>query len=143
MITVQEASKLLNVSPDTIRRWEKKKLIKGTRSSQGYRLFDPEELKRVQNKYSNSDSGVLLKVLKAKKTNYTVMELFSGCGGMALGFENAGLKSKRYDSNSTEPPRSQFAVNYLLNVGLCLGNGNIWEKSKEKSQNREFYVVEC
>ena len=34
------------------------------------------------------------KVLKSKKTKFNVIELFSGCGGMALGFENAGLRTK-------------------------------------------------
>lgn len=34
------------------------------------------------------------KILKAKQTNYTAVELFSGCGGMALGLEHAGFQTK-------------------------------------------------
>jgi DNA (cytosine-5)-methyltransferase 1 len=54
-LTVSQASEALSVSIDTIRRWEKKGLLKGERSQ--------------------------------------VVELFAGAGGLALGLENAGLKS--------------------------------------------------
>ncbi|MFM2315603.1 MAG: (cytosine-5-)-methyltransferase [Cyanobacteriota bacterium] len=50
-VTVQEAAQILDISPDTIRRWEKKKLIRAKRSENNYRLFDLEELWRIQNKY--------------------------------------------------------------------------------------------
>lgn len=93
-VTVQEAARILDVSPDTIRRWEKKKLIRAKRSEHNYRLFDLEELWRIQNKYLENATTVEFQVLKSKKTKFNCLELFSGCGGMALGFENAGLKTK-------------------------------------------------
>ncbi|MEC4891843.1 MAG: DNA (cytosine-5-)-methyltransferase [Oscillatoria sp. PMC 1051.18] len=35
------------------------------------------------------------KILKSeRKTNFNVIELFAGCGGMALGLENAGVQTK-------------------------------------------------
>ena len=34
------------------------------------------------------------KINKSNKTNYKAIELFSGCGGMALGFKNAGINSE-------------------------------------------------
>jgi len=82
------------VSPDTIRRWEKKGLIKSDRSDMNYRIFKLEELQRLYDKYSGKTNGAKYKVLRSKKTSYNVIELFSGCGGMALGFENAGLKAE-------------------------------------------------
>lgn len=93
-ITILEAARILGVSPDTIRRWEKKKLIRSTRSKKNYRLFDLKELQRIQNKYLGLGNKVEFKVLKSEKTKFTVIELFSGCGGMALGFENAGLNTE-------------------------------------------------
>ena len=44
-LTVTEVSKKLNVSVDTIRRWDKKGLIKSTRSEHNYRLFEIEDYK--------------------------------------------------------------------------------------------------
>lgn len=91
-LSVSEASRKLNISVDTIRRWEKKGLIRATRSDKNYRLFSVNELKRIQNKYQGNDSNKSFKVLKSnKKTSYTSIELFAGCGGTALGFENAGV----------------------------------------------------
>ena len=93
-VTVQEAAEILNVSPDTIRRWDKKKLLKSRRSEHNYRLFDLEELKRIQYKYQGKASDIEFRILKSRPTKFTVIELFSGCGGLALGLRNAGFKTK-------------------------------------------------
>lgn len=94
LMTIQEASKILEVSPDTIRRWEKKGLVQVQRSKQNHRLFNMNELVRLQNKYLGCGSSAEFKVLKAEPTDITAIELFSGCGGTALGFENAGFQTK-------------------------------------------------
>jgi DNA (cytosine-5)-methyltransferase 1 len=91
-ISIADASEKLDVSLDTIRRWEKKGLIKAHRATNGHRYFDKKELDRLLAK--NSGSGdVGYKVLKVKKKSaYSVVELFAGAGGLALGMENAGLE---------------------------------------------------
>jgi DNA (cytosine-5)-methyltransferase 1 len=94
LATIHEASKVLRVSLDTIRRWEKKGLIQARRSKQNHRLFSMDELLRIQNKYLGHGVSAEFKVLKSEKTGITAIELFSGCGGMALGFENAGFSTK-------------------------------------------------
>ncbi len=95
MITVHEAAKQLQLSPDTIRRWEKKGLIRAQRSEQNHRLFDLDELQRIQAKYlGDTSEEVPWRVLKSPPTRYKVIELFAGAGGMAAGFENAGLQDE-------------------------------------------------
>lgn len=93
LLTVSDAAKQLNVSPDTIRRWEKKGLIRGIRSEHNYRLFSLNELKRIYNKTQGTSQENNYKILKTKKkTKYTCIELFAGTGGTALGLEHAGLQ---------------------------------------------------
>ena len=91
-LTVHAAALLIGVSPDTIRRWHKKGLIKAKLGSSGERLFSTEEISRVIAKSSSSDNP--WKVLKASKSKLTSIELFAGAGGLALGMHNAGIQSK-------------------------------------------------
>ncbi len=97
---VHEAAQILEVSDDTIRRWEKKGLIKSRRSRHNHRLFSIEELERIKNK--TSSGGRAFKVLKDATTPHTVIELFSGAGGMALGLENAGLQTQLLVENNKD-----------------------------------------
>jgi DNA (cytosine-5)-methyltransferase 1 len=94
LITVSDAALSLNVSVDTIRRWEKKGLIKARRDSKNYRLFDIQELQRAHDKYVSGDSGInRYNILKTpNKTEFSSIELFAGAGGLALGLENAGFR---------------------------------------------------
>ncbi len=92
LITVNETAEKLGISSDTVRRWEKKGLIKGIRSKNNYRLFNLSEVQRIHNKVFGDSAINNYKILKSpKKSKYTVIELFAGTGGTALGLENAGL----------------------------------------------------
>lgn len=105
MLTISDAAQQLDVSLDTIRRWEKKGLIKSTRSEKNYRLFNIDEIHRIHSKVTGSgNAGSNYKILTSKKrTFYTAIDLFAGAGGTALGLENAGLNHvylNEYDKNA-------------------------------------------
>jgi DNA (cytosine-5)-methyltransferase 1 len=105
-LTVQDAAKTLGVSSDTIRRWEKKGLIKALRSGNNYRLFKLEELQRINQKINGLHDSNAYKILKADRlSKYNSIELFAGAGGTALGLENAGFRHvllNEIDKNSVK-----------------------------------------
>lgn len=91
--TVSDVANMIGVSIDTIRRWEKKGLIKAKRSNKNYRVFNIDEIERIHNKVNGIHTSNNYKILKEKNASiYTVIELFAGAGGTALGMENAGLR---------------------------------------------------
>lgn len=92
LLTVADAADRVGVSPDTIRRWEKKGLVKATRSEHGYRLFDIEELDDIKSKYDGRSHGDRYTILHADNSGLTSIDLFAGAGGTALGLENAGIR---------------------------------------------------
>lgn len=105
-ITISDAASQIGVSSDTIRRWDKKGLIKVQRSEFNYRVFNIDEIKRIHSKVSGGSSVNNYKILKwNKKSKYTTVELFAGAGGTAIGFENAGLQHillNEWDKNAVE-----------------------------------------
>lgn len=92
MFTISEAADKVGVSVDTIRRWDKKGLIKATRSEYNHRLFNIDEIQRIHNKLSGKHEGNNYKILKSDSlSQFTAIDLFAGAGGTALGLENAGI----------------------------------------------------
>ncbi|EEZ95938.1 DNA (cytosine-5-)-methyltransferase [Legionella longbeachae] len=91
-VSISDAANVLDASVDTIRRWEKKGLIKAHRSEVGHRLFQITELQRLKAKLFGEGPEHGYQILKSSsKTKFKVVELFAGAGGLALGFHNAGL----------------------------------------------------
>jgi DNA (cytosine-5)-methyltransferase 1 len=94
-ITLAEASIAFEVSYDTIRRWEKKGLIKAKRDKMGHRQFSRSEIERLQSKLSGQSTSQYGLLNSQTPSPYSVIELFAGAGGLALGFSNAGLITKK------------------------------------------------
>lgn len=92
-LNAAEAARALDVSVDTIRRWDKLGLIKSMRDGKNRRLFARSELERVQRKM-NGDCECHYSVLKSQDhfKSATCIDLFAGAGGTALGFHNAGFE---------------------------------------------------
>ncbi len=91
-LSVHEVSNKLGVSIDTIRRWEKRGLIKATRSDKNHRMFNDEEILNLLQKLNDKSESDFAVLKNKKKSKYTAIELFAGAGGTALGFENSGIQ---------------------------------------------------
>jgi DNA (cytosine-5)-methyltransferase 1 len=93
-LSIGEVSHLLELSVDTIRRWEKKGLIKGHRNDRGQRMFSLDQIKHLKQRIIEKQKGDFKVLENQTPSGYSIIELFAGAGGLALGLENAGLKSK-------------------------------------------------
>ncbi|EFH7120577.1 DNA (cytosine-5-)-methyltransferase [Escherichia coli] len=91
--SLSEVADILGVSKETLRRWDTAgKLVSQRNDENNYRFYKKEQLKNFEQaqflfKSQWSDET------KISNNVYTVLELFAGAGGMALGLEKAGLKS--------------------------------------------------
>lgn len=92
-VSVTAAAQALGVSADTIRRWNKLGLIKANRDKNGKRIFNLDEIERLQQKLNGSGDNTKYEVLLSDQffDEATCIDLFAGAGGTALGFHNAGL----------------------------------------------------
>jgi len=92
--SISEAAEMLSVSKQTLRRWDESGKLKSHRMPNKYRAYSPESLSAY------IDVGEELSVREtAEDYNtaikpFSVLELFAGAGGLALGLEKAGLSCK-------------------------------------------------
>lgn len=92
-LTLAEASKLIGKSKETLRRWDREGRLSAVREPMSnYRVYKKSQLLTLFSDFV--PAGV-----KKTKSNfieplkeYSVLELFAGAGGLAVGMEKAGLK---------------------------------------------------
>ncbi|MDR0308807.1 MAG: DNA (cytosine-5-)-methyltransferase [Coriobacteriales bacterium] len=122
---ISEAASILGVSVDTIRRWEKMGLIKASRDTNSHRVFNIDELKRLQQKVSGHHEKNNYRVLVSKE-RYAVscIDLFAGAGGTALGFHNAGIEHSllaEINRDASETLRANSKT-FGFNWNVCEGD---------------------
>jgi DNA (cytosine-5)-methyltransferase 1 len=92
-LSLSETAELLGKSKETLRRWDNKGILSAVREPvSNYRVYRKTDVQTL--------FGSLFDAVKVDETSnyvapnkqYTVLELFAGAGGLAVGLENAGLK---------------------------------------------------
>jgi DNA (cytosine-5)-methyltransferase 1 len=92
--SVAQVADILGVSKETLKKWDKNgKLVALSHPENGNRLYHRSQLegfKEAQLLFNSSwEEELLIKPIQEFKT----IELFAGCGGLAIGMEKAGFVS--------------------------------------------------
>lgn len=90
--SLSEVADLLGKSKETLRRWDKNGKLTAVREPMSnYRVYKKEQLKvfdELDFLFNQAENGNEVK----PNHSYSVLELFAGAGGLAIGLEKAGLK---------------------------------------------------
>jgi len=89
--SLAETAEILSVSKQTLRRWDDNGTLTSIRMPNNYRAYSSELLKEYINISSENKVKEGSEFYSTAIKSYSVLELFAGAGGMALGLEKAGL----------------------------------------------------
>lgn len=92
--TLAQVADIMGVSKDTLRRWDTKGVLVSQRHPENnYRVYHRDQIEHLEPVQllfkSRWDEETKTKPIRP----YKLVELFAGCGGLALGLEKAGLES--------------------------------------------------
>lgn len=92
-LTLSETSELIGKSKETLRRWDNEGILNAVREPvSNYRVYRRSD---VQAFMGDLFDGAIIKEVSnivEPSNQYSVLELFAGAGGLAVGMEKAGLE---------------------------------------------------
>ena len=92
-LTLSEASELIGKSKETLRRWDREGKLSAVREPMSnYRVYKRQQVETLFADFYNADIEDAVSNFVEPHNNYSVLELFAGAGGLAVGMEKAGLK---------------------------------------------------
>lgn len=92
-ITLAEVSEMIGKSKETLRRWDREGRLTAVREPMSnYRVYKREQVQLLFNDFLNTSVPEFEGNYIEPNHSYSVIELFAGAGGLAVGMEKAGLK---------------------------------------------------
>lgn len=88
-ISLSEASELFGKSKETLRRWDREGKLEAVREPiSNYRVYKKSAIEQLLGNLFIEEITNYVE----PENDYTILELFAGAGGLAIGLEKAGLK---------------------------------------------------
>ncbi len=92
-LSLSEASELIGKSKETLRRWDREGKLSAVREPiSNYRVYAREQVETLFADFYNQEVEDSVSNFVKADHAYSVLELFAGAGGLAIGLEKAGLK---------------------------------------------------
>lgn len=92
-MTLSEASEFIGKSKETLRRWDREGKLSAVREPMSnYRVYKREQVETLFADFFDHDVQDETSNYVNANYDYSVLELFAGAGGLAVGLEKAGLK---------------------------------------------------
>lgn len=92
-LSLSEAAELIGKSKETLRRWDREGKLSAVREPiSNYRVYKREQVETLFADFLNHEIEDSVSNYVEPHNEYTVLELFAGAGGLAVGLEKAGLK---------------------------------------------------
>jgi len=99
-LTLSEASELIGKSKETLRRWDREGKLTAVREPiSNYRVYKRDQLQLIFSEFLAHNQTDTISNQVDAADSYSVIELFAGAGGLAVGMEKAGLKCVALNDN--------------------------------------------
>ena len=87
-LTLSEAADLIGKSKETLRRWDREGKLSAVREPlSNYRVYKREQVEMLFAEFVNNGNQDFVTNEVEPHNNYSVLELFAGAGGLAVGLE--------------------------------------------------------
>lgn len=92
-LSLSETAELIGKSKETLRRWDNDGILVALREPvSNYRVYKKSDIQTFLGSLFDDDFEDEVSNFVEAKHQYSVLELFAGAGGLALGLEKAGMK---------------------------------------------------